>query len=482
MGGRHARQVSLDAQHFDLRMRLLSQDHDVEGLARVTITNTGDTVLRRLNFYLHPELQMRAIRDSDGKDLRFQVKLISTLFSITGNLLDITISRHLEPGASETLAFEYVGWLNPSGVTAAYQDAYSDSFYGIRPDVVFLRALTSTLWFPSPQYDLGGMNDLASYRLELDIPERFQPLAFGMLVSERVENGRNRSVWETYRPVSLLDPCLFLDRWTVEEAGSFRLYYHENSQSRQAAKIYTEVGEAFLRFFCSHYSAGLEIRDAPVRFAELNLPMGAYVGQNVIGLSQNAFAGILTADQGKRYALFSWLGHEMVHEYIRTQVAMEAKGQAVIWDGFALYFHLPCMWELFGTEFEKWDLLSRWRRYEDGLDTGRNDRGAVPRHVPLADIAIGEEYSTYKDLWLTSDKLQIILHRLQRHIVGDAAFMRAFSEYLGQHRQQPATLNDFRAALEEESGIDLKDFFHRWFYTIERLPEEWKPYELSSVP
>lgn len=466
--------ATLDAERFDLQVRLFAPEHDLEGLARVRVANISATALDVLRFYLHPELRLVSVCDPAGRTLDYETELFSTYWSATRSLTEIRVRHPLGPRASTTLEFRYQGWLNPSAIRAVHGGGLSDSFYGLRPEVVFFRSLAYTLWFPLPQCGLEGFNDLASYRLELDIPSRLRPLAFGSLLSETVEEGRNRSAWETYRPVSLVDPCLFLDQWVDVGSEGFRLYCHDDAQSKQAAAVFAPVGEALLAFFRRHYAAGLVTPDAPFILAELNLPMGAFAGQNNVGLSQDAFVAILTADRDGRYGRFQWLGHEMVQEHVATLVDTTAKGQAIICDGFALYFHLPCLWELFGTEFEQWDLQRRWNRYEEGLDTGRNAYGPVPPHVPLADITL-LTYPPYKDVWLTSDKLQIILHRLQRHIVGDAAFLKAFSEYLREHREKPATLDAFRAALEKESGLDLREFFHRWFHTTERLPPEWKP-------
>jgi hypothetical protein len=465
--------AALDAESFDLHLRLFTPEHDVEGRARVTVRNTGPGALSELRFFLHPELRLRSVTDSTGRDLTFAIELIAAPFSITLSAFQVTVSRQLEPGAAATLEFAYDGWLNPSGIRAARDESYSDSFLGVRADVAFLRSVGYTFWFPSPHADYAGLNDLADYRLELDIPDRFRPIAFGVLLSEQTADGRNVSVWQTRRPINLLAPCIFLDKWVVTETGTLRLCYHGDPQSKEAARAYAKVAEPLLAFFRGHYSAGLAIPDAPMAFAELNIPMGAYAAPGVVGLSRDGFLEILTADQETQYGLFSWLGHEMVHEYVLTPTDLAAKGQAIIQDGFALYCHLPGLWRVLGEEFEQWDLRRRWRSYEEGLDTGRLSGTPVPPHVPLAEITLEQYYAGYKDFWLTDDKLQIILHRLQRHVVGDKAFLRGFARYLEQHRQTPATLDAFRTALEEASGLDLRDFFHRWFCTTERLPDAW---------
>jgi aminopeptidase N len=63
-----------------------------------------------------------------------------------------------------------------------------------------------------------------------------------------------------------------------------------------------------------------------------------------------------------------------------------------------------------------------------------------------------------------------------RGLLGDKAFFAGLRDYYQQHRDQTATTEDLRAALEKSSGMNLKDFFTRWIYQSghPRYEATWK--------
>jgi hypothetical protein len=206
---------------------------------------------------------------------------------------------------------------------------------------------------------------------------------------------------------------------------------------------------------------------------ELDLPSGGYPIQGAVGLAKEGFRRAIDPDA--RYGIFEWLGHEMVHEFVDVAPDVKAPGAAAIHDGFALYFHLPLLGELLGPEFEVRDLEKRWGRYRRGREGGSDAEGRLPPEKPISAISL-KEYGAYKDRFLISDKLQIVLTQLRR-TVGHGAFMRGTAGFLAAHRTQPATIADFRKAIEREAGMDLVEFFHRWLDTTEELPSEWRYWE-----
>ena len=332
------------------------------------------------------------------------------------------------------------------------------------------------------------------FDVEYDLPARFEgkAIAFGTLLSEKVENGRYISRWKTDTPQSVLLPELWAyTGWIKRQSGNFLLYHLDNEQSRKAADVYRLVGSKLLDFYHRHYGSD-RTRPATFHLAELDVPSGGYPSINTLGLSQLEFRDVL--DPKKRYSILAWLGHELVHEYVLTQMDTHTPGAAVISDGFCLFFHLPALEHVLnqlgqdrkvtlfepgeGDRFKAWDIRSKWKQYQNGLKKGRDRRGKLPPHKPLADIT-PEEYSHYKDRWLTADKEQIILYRLQEMLddaAGEGTFLKAYGQYLYDHRTQRATLTIFREYMERASGLDLRPFFQRWFHTEQQLPEEWKSF------
>ena len=61
------------------------------------------------------------------------------------------------------------------------------------------------------------------------------------------------------------------------------------------------------------------------------------------------------------------------------------------------------------------------------------------------------------------DKGAWVLHML-RGVLGDEAFFSGARAFLGRFRYAKAGTEDFRSALEEASGRDLRPYFERWIY------------------
>ena len=71
---------------------------------------------------------------------------------------------------------------------------------------------------------------------------------------------------------------------------------------------------------------------------------------------------------------------------------------------------------------------------------------------------------------LVYNKGAAVLHMLRR-LVGDEAFFRGLRRFYASSRFQKAGTDDFRAAMEAETGRPLERFFERWIYgsTLPRL-------------
>lgn len=478
----------LQPEHYDIHLKLLTPGADLEARTTMTVRNTGFTRLKTLLLYLHDELQLDSVETRDGKKvLDIQQQIIESPCSITNKIREIRIDYDLPPGRPAAFTLVYNGTIRGTDIRSK-----SDAFFKIEPNSVFLRSAGYTNWFPVTHNGLEILNDKATFALVYDVPARFdgKAIAFGTFLSEKVENGRYISQWKTEAPQVVLLPELWAYAgWIKRQSGNFLLYHLDNAESRKSAGVYQLVGSKLLDFYHNHYGSD---RTKPPTFhlAELDVPSGGYPSVNALGLSRSQFGDVLNPQ--KRYTTLAWLGHELVHEYLLVQTDTKTPGVPVISEGFYLFFHLPALEDVLnqlgqdskstfftkgeGDRFKAWDIRSKWKQYEEGLTKGRDRYGELPPHKPLADIT-PQEYPYYKDRWLTADKEQIILYRIQEMVddaAGQGTFLKAYGQYLYDHRTQPATLVIFRQYMERASGLDLQEFFRRWFYTEQQLPNEWK--------
>ena len=79
---------------------------------------------------------------------------------------------------------------------------------------------------------------------------------------------------------------------------------------------------------------------------------------------------------------------------------------------------------------------------------------------------------------LVYNKGAVVLHMLRR-LVGDDAFFRGLRRFYWTSRFHKAGTEDFREAMEQESGQPLERFFERWIYSA-TLPHLKVGYRLDG--
>ena len=442
---------------------LLIDEVPLKAIATVSVNNASPQPASEINFYLHPELSVKTVVDDAGTPLTFEARKVEFWPSTTllATEVSTTLPNPLSPGETADVTLTYEGPVNNS--TA--RGSRSDGYIGIFEDRVFLRLFGYTPWLPLVATTMQDGEDMADFDLEVETPSSLRVIAPGQRQSEEVSEGRRRAVWSTLRPMTLVQHKLWAEPWEVLSEGSLRAYHHG---SEAAAQRYLKTCAEIRRWCDRLYGAGLptESLSAPYSVAQLSLPSGGYPSQYSVGFASKDFTGEFS------YADLRWIAHEMVTEYLDVPADVDAPGAMAIGDGFNLFFNLPVIARIAGPEFKAWDLEWRWKRYESGL-AGRTDgEGPMPPDKPLAEITAAE-YMLYKDRFLTADKEQIVLWRLM-DLIGEEAFLAGFSTYLEEHRARPASLEAFREALSDASGQDLTEYFHRWFFTTERLPQEWR--------
>ncbi len=105
-------------------------------------------------------------------------------------------------------------------------------------------------------------------------------------------------------------------------------------------------------------------------------------------------------------------------------------------------------------EFLLWQMLGDLNFYVGAFKT-------QPRFpvVPLGPVDPGEFASSVYPY----NRGALVLHMLRKH-VGEEAWWRSIRRYVANHAGRPVTTDDFRSAVEQESGEPLGWFFDQWIY------------------
>lgn len=147
------------------------------------------------------------------------------------------------------------------------------------------------------------------------------------------------------------------------------------------------------------------------------------------------------------------IAHELAHQWWGNMVTCHAWTEFWLNEGFATYMAAAYREHRFGRDTYLNDVASMKARYEQVRERG-HDRALV---FPAWDRP------TTDDRTLVYQKGAYVLHQL-RELLGDAAFWAGMRRYTTAHFGRSVTTADFRVAMEEASGQDLRAFFDRWVY------------------
>jgi hypothetical protein len=196
---------------------------------------------------------------------------------------------------------------------------------------------------------------------------------------------------------------------------------------------------------------------SPAYFAELyqTLPNSALVWRN----DPAAF---------EKYPDF-FLAHELAHQWWGQAVGWRNYHEQWLSEGFAQYFAALYAGRQRGNPvFEA--MLRHMRRW--AID--QSDQGPVSLGYRLGHLR--GDSRVFRAL--VYNKGAAVLHMLRR-LIGDEAFFRGLQTFYGASRFRKVGTEDFKKAVEAETGRPLDRFFDRWIYGS-RLPQVRLSYRVEG--
>ena len=335
----------------------------------------------------------------------------------------------------------------------------------------YLRGLGYSLWFPVTVQD--GYDLASHFRIQLDVPSEWEGVAFGDRERVVQSGQRNISWWRTLSKFKLLQAQLIASPLDISEGSNLSVFALPENSTSSSRLI--EFGDRLLHFFNSNYGSNAKASRA---YIVETCPYGCIASGNVIGLSTEVIQSVGSGDID--FETYDLIAHELVHGFVTPLIDRNAPGAALLLEGFPSYFHVPAVTDALGSSYYEWFFRRAWLSYQDGtrLQTQDSKNMAIPIDKPLLEIRI-DEIPHYKDRFLLSDRVPILLNRL-RQIVGAPAFFEACKEFFLFASTHHVTIADFFNTLEVHSQKDLSGFCARWFSSTELLPDHWTQLSLND--
>jgi aminopeptidase N len=156
-----------------------------------------------------------------------------------------------------------------------------------------------------------------------------------------------------------------------------------------------------------------------------------------------------------------FIAHELAHQWWGQAVGWRNYHEQWISEGFAQYFAALYAQRQRGDDTFA-SVMRQCRRW--GME--QSDQGPIYLGYRIGHIR--GESRVFRAI--VYNKSAAVLHMLRR-LVGDDTFFRGVKRFYRSSRFRKAGTEEFRAAMEQESGRSLERFFERWIYgsTLPRI-------------
>lgn len=149
--------------------------------------------------------------------------------------------------------------------------------------------------------------------------------------------------------------------------------------------------------------------------------------------------------------------HETAHNYTMGILANNEWKQGWLDEGFASFLS---SWY---SERRGGDARQIWSRSMAGIRQMDAQGLSQPISLPSAQF---RDFQTYNAMTYTKPSL---VYRMLRYVLGEETFHEGLRRYYEKKKLQHVREEDFRAAMEEAAGEDLRWFFQQWIHTTATL-------------
>ena len=476
--------VDYDILNYDIDVTATPGRHWIDGFARVRL-KVRTNGIATLTLRLADTLTVQSIISEEYGRL-FGIRVNNQ------NLVVVNLPTVLARDAVVTLAISYAGRLEPK--TPDRETVAVDQGAIVQDDVPVIVAEPSSLYGSgSYWYPQAPVSDYATATIRLSVPAAVDCVASGelepgfpVLVPAR-DPTQNRKVYifKALQPIRYL--AFVMSRFTRTDTitvafppsaeddialtglsyNSVRLSVEANPHQAKSGRELIEraadiamfyqslVGDSpYPSFTVALIESDLPGGQSPGYFAALNqpLPTSRLVWRN----DPAAFSG---------YPDF-FIAHEMAHQWWGQAVGWRNYHEQWLSEGFAQYFAaLYAQHELGDQQFNS--VLKQLRRW----GVSASDQGPVSLGYRLGHIR--NDSRVFRAL--VYNKGAAVLHTLRR-LIGDEPFFRGLRRFYRASRFQKVGTEEFRVAMQQETGMSLDRFFERWIYgsTLPKLKFTWR--------
>jgi aminopeptidase N len=423
---------NIDILNYAFRISLSDDSDEIKCIATIDFSYTGAQVLRLDLINTTSALEGKGMKVSGVTSAG---KIVE--FTHDNNVLNIKL-----PPADKiqfaTYTITYSG-IPASGLKIANNKYGDRTFFSDNwPD-------KGRHWLPIIDHPY----DKAKCEFIVTAPAHYQVVSNGLRKEETdLPDGNRLTHWQQSVPIASWLYVLGVARFAVQHVDNFEnkpietwVYHQDRDKGFYDFAIPTKK---VLEFYSSY--------------------VGPFAYEKLANIQSNSVSGGMEAASAILYSEGSVVGdrnqrwrdvviHEIAHQWFGNAVTEADWDDVWLSEGFATYFTLLFIEHEYGHDVFVTGLNESKRRV-DAFDAKNPTYRIV--HDNLKDMEQVTSSHTYqKGSWT--------LHML-RGVVGEDAFWQGIRSYYKRYLNSNARTIDFREAMEQASGKDLKVFFDQWLY------------------
>jgi Peptidase family M1 domain len=464
--------VDYDILDYDLDVVVTPERQFIEGRARVTL-KARSYMLGTLTMKLADSLTVQSIVSSEyGRLFGIRVK--------NQNSVVINLPASIPRDKLLTLTVTYAGRLEPQ--TPDRETLAVQSGRATQEEMPVLIAAEANWLYSSRSfwYPQGPVSDYATATIRISVPAALECVASGelqggfpiLVPAKEAAQSRKLYLFVASQPLRYLAFIVsrFVRAETLtiafqQDSEPVRVPAHVNhslnlsveANPRQTARghDYAERAANIATFYQS-LLGDMPYPSFTVAVVENDLPGGHSPGY-FAALNQPLPSSTLNwRNDPAAFTGFPdfFIAHELAHQWWGQAVGWRNYHEQWISEGFAQYFAALYARHQRGDETFA-SFMRQCRRW--GMD--QSEQGPIYLGYRLGHIR--GDSRVFRAL--VYNKSAAVLHMLRR-LVGDEAFFRGVRRFYETSRFHKAGTEDFRAAMEAETGRPLERFFERWIY------------------
>lgn len=449
IGFGQAIQYNFDVSSYNLNYKIDADKRIFKSTQDIIIKNASSGNLNKINFFLHPSLNIDEIVIQDSRDKNLPIKRwgkvgMTNIFKNELQIIEVETKKKLASGKQYMFHLKYHMQSN------AFKDSSQIPENSL--DLVISRELSYAIGPTTGHIAIFNRNIMAPFKLSIKYPEGNLSCVPGNFISsERM----GEYVIENYSSQISTIPtfsCAFYEKKTKKIGDLTFEYYLYPGQNFVDEMI--DIPAQFVQLYTSTFG---DIGTEVYRFGNIGAIDSKILSlenkSNVIYLS-DLLTRYYTYDEGVKFMFIGLIAHELFHNWNIFSVNWTGKLTDWFEEGGANFFASWASERIVGEEFS----VSGRMHFTSSYSGETGSRGYE------ADETLESVYKNNSgdpELMLIYYYGALVWEQLRKK-VGDEDLLAGLEDFFRKYRFKTVTYQDFLLCLQTKTSVNVEEYLNQW--------------------